>query len=211
MVAKGPRAASELGAQRAGEISADERAEASALLRKTVGDDRPCVAMHPGATWPAKMWLPERFAGVASQAQTDLGVRVILTAGPGDGEAIRKVQKALTTPLPVFMSLPLRQLAALLGACSACIANDSGPMHIAAAVGTPTIGIFGPGEENIWFPYDAAAGHTALRHDVVCHPCHLDFCNRDGDLYMECMQGLTREEVYRALTRAVSYRSTPVR
>jgi lipopolysaccharide heptosyltransferase II len=192
-------------------LTADERAEASALLHKAGGDDRPCVALHPGATWPAKRWLPERFARLAVQAHTCLGVRVILTAGPGDGEVIHDVQQAMTTPLPVFAGLPLRQLAALLGACSACVANDSGPMHIAAAVGTPTIGIFGPGEENIWFPYDATAGHAALRHDVVCHPCHLDFCNREGDFYMECMKGLTQEDVYRALAQAVNNRSTPVR
>jgi ADP-heptose:LPS heptosyltransferase len=79
------------------------------------------------------------------------------------------------------------------------VANDAGPMHIAVAVGTPTIGIFGPGEEDIWFPYDSADGHRALRKDVPCHPCHLDFCDRQGDGYMECMNLLSVDEVLHAI------------
>lgn len=55
--------------------------------------------------------------------------------------------------------------------------------------------LFGPGEENIWFPYAAKEGHMALRKDVPCHPCHLDFCNRQGEGYMECMKLLSVDEV----------------
>ena len=82
----------------------------------------------------------------------------------------------------------MRVLAAIISHCDLYVSNDAGPMHIAAALGVPTIGLFGPGEENIWFPYDRAHGHMALRHDVVCHPCHQDFCPRTGDGYMECMK-----------------------
>jgi len=71
-------------------------------------------------------------------------------------------------------------------------------MHIAAAVGTPTIGLFGPGEDAIWFPYPQQGGHLALRKEVPCHPCHLDVCNRAGNGYMECMKLLTVEEVVNA-------------
>jgi ADP-heptose:LPS heptosyltransferase len=77
-------------------------------------------------------------------------------------------------------------------------------MHIAAALRVPTIGVFGPGEEDIWFPYNEADGHAALRKDVPCHPCHLDFCNREGDGYMECMKRLTVEEVFAAVRKAIA-------
>jgi ADP-heptose:LPS heptosyltransferase len=99
----------------------------------------------------------------------------------------------------VLDALPLRQLAAILSHARVCVANDSGPMHIAVAVGTKTIGIFGPGEENIWFPYDSSAGHIALRRDVWCHPCNLDFCNKRGDEYMKCMSLLEVGDVFRAV------------
>lgn len=157
-----------------------ERAIAQRMICNAAQGSGPIVCLHPGATWPAKRWLPERFAAVAEIVRERFGARVILTAGPKDGDVIRRVQNTSVRPLPVFEGLPLRQLAAVLNQCRACVANDSGPMHIAAAVGTPTIGIFGPGEEDIWFPYPAEEGHASLRHNVPCHPCHLDFCNRGG-------------------------------
>jgi heptosyltransferase-2 len=92
-------------------------------------------------------------------------------------------------------SLNLRELASVLSLLDLYISNDCGPMHIAVAVGTKTIGIFGPGEEDIWFPYPESMGHKALRVDVECHPCHLDFCNREGENYMKCMKLLTVDMV----------------
>jgi ADP-heptose:LPS heptosyltransferase len=136
-----------------------------------------------------------------------LGARVILTAGPRDGAVVNAVLERAGPGVTVFQGLPLRSLAALVSRCSAFVSNDAGPMHIAAAVGTPTIGLFGPGEEDIWFPYARASGHTALRMPVPCHPCHLDFCNRPGKDYMECMKLLTVGEVLAAVERAVIPRS----
>ncbi len=186
-----------------------ERAAAQRKLRQSAAGDGPVICLHPGATWPAKRWPPDRFAAVGELLRDRFNARVILTAGPGDGEVIRSVQKVSARPFPVFQDLPLRQLAALLGMCNVLVANDSGPMHIGVAAGTPTIGIFGPGEEDIWFPYPAAEGHTPLRHDVSCHPCHLDFCNREGALFMECMTGLQIDRVVAAVDRALQCAPRP--
>jgi predicted lipopolysaccharide heptosyltransferase III len=167
-------------------------------------DAQPVVGIHPGATWPAKRWLPDRFAGLAD-ALVRRGASVVLTAGARDADTIAEVRSAAQHTHPVFLNLPLRQLAAVIAACDVYVTNDAGPLHIAVAVGTPTIGLFGPGEDNIWFPYSARDGHRALRKDVPCHPCHLDFCNRKGNDFMECMKllGLTEviDEVERALQR----------
>ena len=170
----------------------------------------PIVCLHPGATWPAKKWLPERFAELADRLHVDHGVRVVLTGGPGDADTVAEVCRyARTAPCPVGL-LPLRQLAALLSHCSAVVSNDAGPMHIAVAVGTPTIGIFGPGEESIWFPYPRERGHRALRMDVPCHPCHLDICNRRGEEFMECMKLLLVDDVVKAVAEAVRVRHKEV-
>jgi lipopolysaccharide heptosyltransferase II len=160
---------------------------------------KPLVGIHPGATWPAKRWLPERFGELADMIAAKLNAQIILTAGPKDDNEIAAVLKHSYTNIKVVRNLPLRQLAAILSHCSAYVANDNGTMHIAAAVGTPTIGIFGPGEENIWFPYPPEEGHRALRRDVPCHPCHLDFCNREGDGFMECMKMLSVDDVLNAV------------
>jgi lipopolysaccharide heptosyltransferase II len=178
-----------------------ERTDAAALI----ATDRPLVVLHPGATWPAKRWLPERFALLAGRLRGERNVTVVLSGGPDEAPLLDEVRK-LAVPAPeIVLGLSLRQLAALYARASVVVSNDAGPMHIAAAVGTPTIGIFGPGEEQIWFPYRQDHGHQALRKDVPCHPCHLDFCNRTGDGYMECMKLLTVEEVASAVGVALEY------
>jgi lipopolysaccharide heptosyltransferase II len=190
-------------------LTEDERVLARHLLADAVQGTGPVVGLHPGATWPAKRWLPERFADVAQKVRQRLGAQVIFTAGPNDHDVIQLVQQSTKTKIPVFTGLPLRQLAALLSQCSAYVANDSGPMHMAVAVGTPTIGIFGPGEENIWFPYPQAEGNIPLRHEVSCHPCHLDFCNRGEAEFMQCMTGLSSESVVTAVEQCLRSRPRP--
>jgi lipopolysaccharide heptosyltransferase II len=185
-------------------LSESERQDAAQRLS---GGAKTVVGIHPGATWPAKRWFPERFAELILAVHKRMGARVILTAGPRDGAVIDAVLERAGSGVTVFSGLPLRSLAALVSQCSAFVSNDAGPMHIAAAVGTPTIGLFGPGEEDIWFPYARASGHTALRMAVPCHPCHLDLCNRPGNDYMECMKLLTVGDVLAAVERAVIPRS----
>jgi ADP-heptose:LPS heptosyltransferase len=187
-------------------LSEEERRSAREFLFRTLfpeGGSSPLVALHAGATWPAKRWLPERFARLAGLLHRELGARVLLTEGPHDGEVVEEVLRSADTPLFRTGVLPLRMLAAILTECSALVSNDAGPMHIAAALGTPTVGIFGPGEEEIWFPYRAEGGYRALRKDVPCHPCHLDFCNRRGEEYMECMKLLHEREVCEAVILAL--------
>ena len=181
-------------------LTNDERREARIYLQWLDHENNPLdlrksiVGIHPGATWPAKKWVPERFAELADMLAAKLGVQIVLLAGPGDSEAVDAVLRHSFSNIKVVRNLPLRQLAAVISHCSLFIGNDAGPMHIAAAVDIPTIGIFGPGEENIWFPY-SEHGSIALRKNVPCHPCHLDFCNREGDGYMECMKLVTTEDV----------------
>lgn len=190
-------------------LTEDEKREARIYLQwldydnKPLDLTKPLVGIHPGATWPAKRWLPERFGELADRIAASLGAQLILTAGTNDDAAIAAVMSHSFASLKVLRNLPLRQLAAVLSHCSAYVANDNGTMHIAAAVGTPTIGIFGPGEEDIWFPYSPEEGHRALRRDVPCHPCHLDFCNREGGGYMECMKLLSVDDVFNAVANVL--------
>jgi ADP-heptose:LPS heptosyltransferase len=180
----------------------EERMEAGRyLVSAGIDIGRNIVGIHPGATWPAKMWPAERFAELINRITGELGLQVVVTQGPNDSKLAESVA-ALVPGRAVFLPAGgLRKLAAILSHLSVYVANDSGPMHISVAVGTCTIGIFGPGEDNIWFPYvppyyDASDRHCALRRDIPCHPCHLDVCNRPDAGYMECMKLLTVEEVF---------------
>ncbi|MDE3056596.1 MAG: glycosyltransferase family 9 protein [Bacteroidota bacterium] len=188
-------------------LADEEKAEAHKFL-KHLGIDvtKRIVAIHPGATWRSKKWLPERFARLSDKISTELNAETILTAGTGDFAEVQSVQKAASQKIKALPVLPLRKLAAVLAQCSVFVTNDCGPMHIAAAVGASTVGIFGPGEDTIWFPYtpEFAGGspkHIALRKDIPCHPCHLNVCNRPGENYMECMKLLLVEEVFQAVRK----------
>ena len=190
-------------------LTEDEKRESKRYLEwQGIDFSRPLIALHPGGTWPAKLWPAERFADLADLLTAKAHAQIILTRGARDEETAKMVESAVVGGVLTLPVLPLRQLAAILSLCSAYVANDSGPMHIAAAVGTPTIGLFGPGEENIWFPYTpafpgGAAKNLPLRKDVSCHPCHLNVCNRKGEEYMECMKLLTVSEVFNAVKERI--------
>jgi lipopolysaccharide heptosyltransferase II len=177
----------------------EKRRAGDYLLTSGIDPEKPVVGIYPGATWPAKAWPAECFSELAALLTKELDLQLVVTQGPSDAELVQQIARSSGGRVTVLGVLPLRQLAAVLSHIKVYVSNDCGPMHIAVAVGTPTIGIFGPGEENIWFPYDQAAGHLALRKDVPCHPCHLDFCNRQGEEYMECMKLLGPAEVFEAV------------
>jgi lipopolysaccharide heptosyltransferase II len=181
-------------------LTEDEKREARIYLHWLgIEVDRPIVGLHPGASWPAKVWPSERFAELADRIAAKLDAQVLVTQGPKDREITAEVSRRCVANVRVLDVLPIRQLAAILSHVNVYVANDSGPMHVAVAVGTKTIGIFGPGEEDIWFPYDTAHGHLAVRKNVWCHPCHLDFCDKVGDGYMKCMRLLEVSEVFEAV------------
>ena len=189
-------------------LTDDEKREAVNYLKwQDIDLDKPIVGLHPGATWPAKMWQWENFSSLADRIRAKLGAQIILTQGPGDAELVDMISKRAVGNLMILPLMQLRQLAAIISQFNVYVANDNGTMHIGPAVGTKTIGIFGPGEENIWFPYASAyhsgSSHVALRKNVSCHPCHLDVCNRGGEEYMECMKLLSVEEVFEEVRRRV--------
>ncbi len=180
-------------------LTSEERESAREYLPD---GDGPLVGIHPGASWPAKRWDAERF-GELADILAGAGMRVVVFGAPGDSMTVQRVIEATSSVPHVLPAANLRHLAAMISHCRCFVCNDAGPMHIAAALDVPTVAIFGPGEENIWFPYDRALGHVALRKDVPCHPCHKDFCPRTGNGYMECMNLLPVGEVARAVERAV--------
>ncbi|CUS79079.1 lipopolysaccharide heptosyltransferase II [Candidatus Kryptonium thompsonii] len=184
-------------------LSHNEKSWATEYLKsKGIDLNKKTVGIHPGATWPAKMWFKENFAELANRIALKLNANVIITHSENETELAIEVFN-LTSRKNIFVldALNLRQLASVLSLVDLYISNDCGPMHISVAVGTKTIGIFGPGEEDIWFPYPNSEGHKALRVDVECHPCHLDFCNKEGENYMKCMKLLTVDMVFNEVVK----------
>lgn len=150
-------------------------------------------AVVPGARWETKRWVPERLAAVIDAAAASECGPPVLLGGPGDADyAARILAACRTNPINLVGKTTLRELTALLALAERVVCHDSGPMHIAAALGKPTIAIFGPTDPQKTGPYSKNA--LVIRHDVPCAPCRHRTCDHHS-----CMQKLDVEEVASAL------------
>ena len=183
-------------------MTKDEREDASGfLVRKGLDPEGLLIGMHPGASWPAKRWLPKRFGLLADDLVERRNAQVLFTEGPGETGLVDRIIAGCSRRMARTGVLPLRMLTAVLSHCDLFVSNDCGPMHLAPAVGTRTVGLFGPGEPEIWFPYDPRKGHRFVHPDISCSRCRRDFCDS-----MECMKAITVEEVYNAVSSSLNPR-----
>ncbi len=143
------------------------------------------VLVNLGATKPANRWLPERFGQLARALQRELELPICLTGGPGDrATAERAKEECRDTPLrDLAGQTTLRQLVALARRARLFIGCDTGPMHIAAAVGTPVIALFGPADPARTGPW--GEGHRIVRVPPWCAPCNRKTCNQPRHACME--------------------------
>jgi lipopolysaccharide heptosyltransferase II len=159
-------------------------------------EDKICV-FHPAARWQTKKWPTGRFAQLADRLIQDHGLRVVLVGGADQVDEVNEVRRQMKKEaLNLGGATSLRQLAALLRRTNLLITNDSGPMHLAAALGTPVVAIFGPTDPRRVGPY--GHGHVVLRKAVDCSHCKRNHCARDG----ACMKAIEVEEVADAVRRA---------
>jgi len=151
------------------------------------------VGLHPGATnGPAKRWFTDRYAALGERFAQSLGARVVVLAGPAETELAAEVAAGVGAPIVLAGATGLGDLMGVMGALSLFISNDSGPMHLAAALGVPTIGIFGPTDERETGPRGRAV--RVVREKVECSPCFLRVCPIDH----RCMTRLEVEQVYQS-------------
>jgi len=170
---------------------------ASALLEKFgVMTGARLVGFAPGAAYGhAKRWPPARVAVVAARLAQERGAVPVLLGALGDREAGREIESALPSAIRIVNLIgrtDLRQLAGVLSRCAAFVSNDSGAMHLAAAVGVPVTAIFGPTDERVTAPI---GHHDVIVHEVFCRPCML----RDCPIDHRCMKRITTDEVFNAV------------
>jgi heptosyltransferase-2/heptosyltransferase-3 len=170
-------------------IWADDWIAAQAL------DGAPLVVLHPGTGGPAKLWFPERWAAVADAIQA-AGARLVLTGGPDEQALVAEVAAHMRSDaLSLAGQTSVGQLAALLRRAALVLGVDSGPMHLAAAQGTPTLHLYGPGDAGRFGPWGDPARHVVLRQELWCSPCgEFAACPR-GLARPECMERIAVERV----------------
>lgn len=156
------------------------------------------VLVHPTSRWLFKCWHDDRVAGLVDWLSAQ-GWQPVLSCGPGADELARAraIAALLTRPVPCRLGdLSLRQLAALLRQARFFFGMDSAPMHLAAAVGTPAVVLFGPSQVARWRPYGSR--HVVLAGDCPCLKIKGKLC--DKSRVMECLSGISLAQVQQAVS-----------
>ncbi len=162
-----------------------------------IGDNHRLLAIHPGASCPSKIWPAERFAKVCDRLIKKFGFKVFVLAGSKDKKIAENLIKQMQHPaVNLAGKTSVSQLASLLKRCQLFISNDSGPVHIASAVGTPVISIFGRNQKGLspirWGP--VGEKDKILHKEVGCIECLAHNCNRD----FACLKAISVDEVIEA-------------
>lgn len=163
---------------------------------------RVAVAFNPGTSSPVKCWPPDCFSKLGNRLMAELGVEVIVVGSPAERELVAEVAGAMSRPPVCLAGCSLPELGALLKRCALLVTGDTGPMHLAAAVNTRVVALFGSMDPARSGPL--GEGHRVIqRRDVPCVPCRShNHC--DGARYLECMERITVDEVFAAVAAMIA-------
>ena len=179
---------------------ADPPSAALDELRPRLGG-RPFALINPGAAWPNKRWAPERFGELAAFLHEACGLAPVVLWGPGEEALARQVIAAASGAAIEAPRTGLADLVALARASSLVISGDTGPLHLATAVGTPTVSLFGPTDPARNGPF---AGDDAVVSRYEACRCHYERTCRDAQW---CLADLQVAEVCAAVQRRLAARS----
>ncbi len=177
------------------------------LAQRDVGGNDLLVGIQPGGHYPTQCWLKDRFAAVADKITEKYKARVVLIGSVKEAGLINQLKNNMINEPIFFLNQPLKNLIALIQRCQLLIGNNSGPIHIATAVGTPTVSTMGPTIPGRWLPY--GENHIIICKDLPCMPCNNGYCKLKTH---DCMKLIRVEDVLNAveiqLSKILKQRST---
>lgn len=159
----------------------------------------PLAVIHPAAAFDTKQWSTERFARVA-ETMSSRGFAVVAITAPTEAHVAAQLKENTTTPILHFTDLSLPEVTALLSNAHLFIGNDSGIAHMAAAVGAPSVVIFGSSNTAHWRPWARAPAEVVVE-EMDCQPCHGYFCEKFEQ--PECIKRIPVERVMSAIDRVL--------
>lgn len=183
------------------EVFVDERITANAVTYiKSACSGRRLAGINAGSVWATKKWPAPKFAELCGKLY-DAGFFCVLFGAPSDFESCSEVQALAKLPVMNLCGrLPLGQLPAYIKAMDVLVTNDSGPLHIASAVGTPAVAIFGPTVKALgFFPYDDKS--IVVEKELYCRPCGLHGGNTCPEGHFRCMLEISADEVFDAVMK----------
>lgn len=165
------------------------------------------VFLNPGAGWITKRWPAERFAELGVRIGKELHKRVLLNWGPGERDVVERIAGLMKRDGVVPVIAPattLKQLLALLECCELFIGGDTGPMHMAAALGVPVVGIFGGSDGERNGPY--GEGNVVIQQrEFACVPCWKTTCRLHGSEHLQCLHTISADMVFEHVQTVLSH------
>lgn len=173
--------------------SAEDESFAAGLLGGPEYAGKKIICLNPGASNRIKCWSTDRFASLADRLIDELDAKVIIVGGGDERDLADSICTGMkNTPLDMLGKMTLTQLGAVLKRCDVLVSGDTGPMHLATAVKTPVVALFGAIDPRRTGP--VGKGHRVIRHaEVKCVPCMAKTCG--NPVYLECMEKIEVDEV----------------
>jgi len=147
------------------------------------------IGIHPGGYYPSQRWPAARFAGLALLCLRKLNARIIVIGGELDRACVEEVRAALGDKVGEAVYPETGNLPDAISRCSLLVCNNSGPLHLAAARGVPTVSVMGPTDPVLWMP--AGNMNRVIRKGLSCSPCSRPFCKSH-----RCLNDITEDEVF---------------
>jgi lipopolysaccharide heptosyltransferase II len=188
------------------QLDADVAMVRDVFRQRGVAIEEPWVVMSVSARWPTKRWPLSSFAGVLDQLHKEGIGPVVLIGSSEERDDVNQLKTMTKSPfIDLTGAVPLGCLPALLSKAAAMITNDSGPMHIAAALGVPVVAMFGPTSAVRTGPYGTS--HRVLTGQVPCSPCFSRVCRHSPQ--MECLHLIKPNDVIEAVRPMVTAHTMP--
>jgi len=162
-------------------------------------EGQPFAVIHPAAAFDTKQWATENFGRVISELAAKQLPTIVIT-GPNETALVDQLQSMSATPLTAFTNLSLPEVTALITRARLFVGNDSGIAHIAAAVETPSVVIFGSSNRAHWGPWATKPAEMVF-DELDCQPCHGYYCEKFDQ--PECIKGVAVERVIAAIERVL--------
>ena len=179
-------------------VSNDDCEKVDELMKRHgINGVKSLIAINPVAKWESKLWPKERFARLADMIIDEYDAMIVFTGGSEDRPTIKDVMSAMKRrALNLAGQTTLKMLAVLYEKTALVISTDTGPMHLAAAMGTPVVAIFGPTAPWRTGPY--GSGHRVVRADLECSPCFKRQCET-----IDCMHQISVGQVFDAVSKII--------
>lgn len=175
-------------------LSKMERQNAKEFLaKKGIKSNKPFIGIHPGAYYQSQCWMPERFAAIADRLISQFDTQILIFGAKSDQSQITDLVRSMRNQPIVADGLSLREFIAVLSFCHLLLCNNSGPLHIASALGVPTVSTMGPTVPHLWWP--VGENHIVLRKPLKCSPCEKAVCKEH-----HCMTEISVEDFWQAVS-----------